>query len=190
MKRIVEDVTHEIEIKKSRFITKLFYVSNEEDIQQKMDEVKKEYKDASHYCYAYILSQQKKSSDDKEPGGTAGVPMMEVLTKKDLHFILCIVIRYFGGTKLGAGGLVRAYRRSVLEALSHAETKELQRGYLLLLETDFKEENALLEQIGKEAIMEKSYGDYLKLVAKVSIPLYEVLSKRYSRILILEQIWL
>lgn len=190
MKRIVEEVTHEIEIKKSRFITKLFYVSSEEDIQKKMDDVKKEYKDASHYCYAYLLPQQKKSSDDKEPGGTAGVPMMEVLEKNDLNFILSVVVRYFGGIKLGAGGLVRAYRRAVLEALSQAESKELQKGYLLLLETDFKEENTLLKLIGKDAIIEKSYGDYLKIVARVPISLYEVLSQHYERILILEKIWL
>ncbi len=190
MKKICHSVTSEIEIKKSRFITKLFYVTSLEEVQTIMGDLKKEYKDADHYCYAYIIHDLKKSSDDKEPGGTAGVPMMEVLSQYDLNLVLCVVIRYFGGIKLGAGGLVRAYRKAVLEALSVSEMKELEKGYLILLETEFQKENTLLGQIGKERILEKKYGDYLQIMAKVPLPLYETLSSQYSRIQILERIWL
>ena len=124
MKTIKENVINKIEINKSIFITELIKVKEKEEITKYLDEIKNKYKDATHYCYAYIIDDNKKSSDDGEPGGTAGVPIMDTLNKADLNYILCVVIRYFGGIKLGAGGLVRAYRKSVSEALSKASINE------------------------------------------------------------------
>ena len=139
MKSIKENITNKIEINKSIFITELIKVKNVEDISTLMDRIKDQYKDATHYCYAYIIDDLKKSSDDGEPGGTAGVPIMDTLNKVDLNYILCVVIRYFGGIKLGAGGLVRAYRKAVSDCLDKEEYYDLVDGYEL---TDTKvEEN-------------------------------------------------
>lgn len=114
---------YEIEIKKSRFLTYLFPIETPEDAQEKLAQIKKEHYKASHHCSAYILKPDasiKRMSDDGEPSGTAGVPMLEVLSKQNLTNIMAVVVRYFGGTKLGAGGLVRAYSGAVSEALQHA----------------------------------------------------------------------
>lgn len=167
MKRIKENSTYELEIKKSKFITKLYFIESIEEIKEYLEEIRKDYKDATHYCYAYILNDKKKSSDDGEPGGTAGVPMMEILNKHNLNFILCIVIRYFGGIKLGVGGLVRAYSKCVREAILNTEVIELEKGYIIEIETDYSNENRLIQLIGKENILEKSYDEKLKVTAKI-----------------------
>ena len=143
MKSIKKNIINKIEINKSIFITELIKVKDINDISPIMDSIKEKYKDATHYCYAYIIDDKKKSSDDGEPGGTAGVPIMDTLNKFDLNYILCVVIRYFGGIKLGAGGLVRAYRKSVSEALAQAEFNELINGYQIILETSYDKQKEL-----------------------------------------------
>ena len=109
MKVIKENVFNKLEINKSIFYTDLIKVYNKDEVIIELNKIKEKYKDATHYCYAYIIDDIKKSSDDGEPGGTAGVPIMETLNNKELNYILCVVTRYFGGIKLGAGGLFRAY---------------------------------------------------------------------------------
>ncbi|HHW69354.1 MAG TPA: YigZ family protein [Tenericutes bacterium] len=125
MKTIKENTTNDIIIKNSRFITKLVKVNNIDDIDKALNDLKEEYRGATHYCYAYIIGNIKRFNDDGEPGGTAGMPILNVLEKNNLNNILCVVIRYFGGIKLGAGGLVRAYTKSVTEALKTCETNKL-----------------------------------------------------------------
>lgn len=117
MYMIKENLENEIIINKSKFITKLYKVDSVIEINEILKNLKKEYKDATHICYAYIVGNNKKCSDDKEPKNTAGMPMLSVLENKELTSILSVVIRYFGGIKLGAGGLLRAYSNSVSEAL-------------------------------------------------------------------------
>lgn len=134
MKTIKKNVTNEIIINKSKFITKLIKINNEEEIKNKLDLLKKEYKDATHYCYAYITGNIKRFNDDGEPGGTAGMPILNVLENNDLTNILCVVIRYFGGIKLGAGGLVRAYTKSVTESLNNVEIVNLTNGVSFKIE--------------------------------------------------------
>lgn len=110
----------EIEIKKSRFICSLKRVNTEAEAKTFIQELKKEHWKANHNCSAYILGEQsqiQRSSDDGEPSGTAGVPMLEVLKKNELIDVVAVVTRYFGGTKLGAGGLIRAYSHSVSHAI-------------------------------------------------------------------------
>lgn len=143
MKSITENVTNKIEINKSIFITELVKIKDVSKIEDTLNEIKNKYKDATHYCYAYIIDDKKKSSDDGEPGGTAGVPIMEVLNKHDLNYIICVVIRYFGGIKLGAGGLVRAYSKSVAEALNISTFNELIKGYIIELETSYDKQKEL-----------------------------------------------
>lgn len=128
MKTIKKNVANEIIINKSKFITKLIKVNNEEEVKEKLDLLKREYKDATHYCYAYITGNIKRFNDDGEPGGTAGMPILNVLENNDLTNILGVVIRYFGGIKLGAGGLVRAYTKAITECLNNIEIVNLTDG--------------------------------------------------------------
>ena len=127
---IKQDGLHEIEIKKSRFICQLKRVSSEEEAREFINQVKKEHYKARHNCSAFILGEQatsKRSSDDGEPAGTAGVPMLTVLEQHHLTNVVAVVTRYFGGIKLGAGGLIRAYAGAVsqaIDAVGKVEVKE------------------------------------------------------------------
>ncbi|XMB71902.1 YigZ family protein [Mycoplasmatota bacterium WC30] len=120
MNSIREKTTNEIEIKKSKFIGVAIPVNNEVEIRDLLKNIRKEYVNANHYTYAYILGDLgniQKASDDGEPTRTAGFPILDVLLKQKLTNIILIVIRYFGGTKLGAGGLIRAYSSSASEVI-------------------------------------------------------------------------
>ncbi|MFJ7683282.1 YigZ family protein [Peribacillus butanolivorans] len=112
---------HEIVIEKSRFIAHIARVESEEVAQAFIQEIKKKHKDATHNCSAYMIGEQnqiQKALDDGEPSGTAGVPILEVLKKKDLKDTAVVVTRYFGGIKLGAGGLIRAYSKATSEGIN------------------------------------------------------------------------
>lgn len=118
---IQSDIENETIINKSRFITYLFKVESEDEAKAKIDEIKTLHKTANHNCSAYTIGdshQIQKANDDGEPSGTAGVPMLECLKKADIHNTVAIVTRYFGGIKLGTGGLIRAYQNGVSEAIS------------------------------------------------------------------------
>lgn len=118
MYTIVKDYRKEIVIEKSRFICSLKKVNSEEEAQEFIKAVKKEFWDATHNCSAYLVDDlSQRSSDDGEPAGTAGIPMLDVLRKNHLTGTAAVVTRYFGGIKLGAGGLVRAYSGSVTGAV-------------------------------------------------------------------------
>ncbi|MBD1381380.1 YigZ family protein [Metabacillus arenae] len=112
---------HEIVIQKSRFICYLNRAKTEEEAQDFINKIKKKHWNANHNCSAYLIGEQdqiQKANDDGEPSGTAGVPMLEVLKKRQLKDTVAVVTRYFGGVKLGAGGLIRAYGKSVSEGLN------------------------------------------------------------------------
>ena len=138
MKSIKEKITNEIIINKSKFITILEQINEIDEVQTKLKNIKKQYKDATHYCYAYIIQNHEKCSDDKEPSGTAGIPILNVLKQNNLTNILCIVIRYFGGIKLGTGGLIRAYNTSVSETLNKATITNLVKGYNITIEFPYE----------------------------------------------------
>ena len=138
MLSVKEKVKTLYEIQKSKFYCILIRIDNLDFISLKLDEIRKEYKDATHYCYAYILDNYKKCSDDGEPSGTAGMPILNVLEQNNLNHILCVVIRYFGGIKLGAGGLVRAYSKAVTTALDNANLITLVKGYEVNLTTTYE----------------------------------------------------
>ena len=165
---IDKNVSNEIIIKNSRFITFLFKVETKNEIENKLELIKKDHPKATHYCYAYITSEFKKSSDDGEPGGTAGVPILNVLEKEKLTNVLAIVVRYFGGIKLGAGGLVRAYSKSITEALSKTNYISLVDGYLIELTFDYKNQKnidyILKDSIIKEQIFQEKI--YYKVLIK------------------------
>ncbi len=112
---------HEIVIERSKFVAQIARATTEEEAQAFIQEIKKKHWDATHNCSAYLIgehNQIQKANDDGEPSGTAGVPMLEVLKKRDLKDTVVVVTRYFGGIKLGAGGLIRAYGKAVSEGLN------------------------------------------------------------------------
>lgn len=112
---------HEIIIEKSRFLSHIARVETEDAAQAFIQEIKKKHKDATHNCSAYLIGEQnqiQKALDDGEPSGTAGVPILEVLKKKELKDTAVVVTRYFGGIKLGAGGLIRAYSKATSEGIN------------------------------------------------------------------------
>ena len=126
MKTIAKAVESEINVKKSQFICHLFPTKTKKESKEIILKVNEQYNDATHNCTAYIVSDGEGFDDDGEPGGTAGKPMINVLRKNNLHNVTAVVTRYFGGIKLGAGGLVRAYSKSVLEAINEAEILEVE----------------------------------------------------------------
>ena len=119
-----KNTNNEIVIKKSRFLTHIKRTVSEEEAKDFIDEIKKEHKAANHNCSAYIIGKSaliQKADDDGEPQGTAGVPILEVLKKEELYNVTVVVTRYFGGIKLGGGGLIRAYSQSASAAVEAAE---------------------------------------------------------------------
>lgn len=127
MRTIYAPARSEIEIKRSRFIASLARTDSEEAAREFIAQIRREFPDARHHCTAFIIHQDTgpdtaRSSDDGEPAGTAGGPMLKVLTESGLTNVTCIVTRYFGGTKLGTGGLVRAYSEAVQQVLKNAQT--------------------------------------------------------------------
>ena len=116
---IKNDLNGELIVNKSRFITYVYKVNNVLEVNEKIDALKAKYKDATHYCYSYIIDNIKRFNDDKEPSHTAGMPILNVLESKNLNYVLAVVVRYFGGVKLGASGLVRAYTNAVSNTISN-----------------------------------------------------------------------
>lgn len=113
--KLLNNIT--LEVKKSKFIAYYYEISSEDEIDIILDNIKKEHKKARHIPYAYKLFNTAKKSDDKEPGGTAGSPILNILEKNNLNNSLIVVVRYFGGIKLGAGGLIRAYSNAAREVI-------------------------------------------------------------------------
>ncbi|MCO7180322.1 YigZ family protein [Lactococcus formosensis] len=137
---IKEDFTAEEEIKKSRFICHLKRVYTEEEARSFISEIKKEHHKANHNCSAFTLGDRQeiqRSSDDGEPSGTAGVPMLEILKKREITNVCAVVTRYFGGIKLGAGGLIRAYAGSVGHALDQVGLVKFVTQEQLILTLDY-----------------------------------------------------
>lgn len=152
---------NEIIIKNSRFITLLYKINSIDEITKYLDEAKKLYPKATHYCYAYILNEYKRSSDDGEPGGTAGLPILNVLEKENINKVLVIVVRYFGGIKLGAGGLVRAYSKSVKEAITNSEIISLIPGKLIEIIFDYPQQKQLDYLLKESIIIKQEFNEQI-----------------------------
>ena len=133
----------EIVEKKSKFIANLYYVENKEQAENKIKELKKKYFDARHNCVAYRVIENEniieKSSDDGEPSGTAGAPMLNILQKNNLCNVLVVVTRYFGGILLGTGGLVRCYSEATIRAIENADKIEICQGVEFKVRLEYSE---------------------------------------------------
>lgn len=132
-KTIRNNEVSEIEEKRSKFIASIFYVETIDEVENAIKQVKKKYHDAKHNCYAYIINEKgnilKRFSDDGEPSGTAGSPILNTIEKNNLYNVLIIVTRYFGGILLGTGGLVRAYTEAATKSIEKAGVVEQELGY-------------------------------------------------------------
>ena len=161
LKTIKENTISKYEINKSIFICCLYKINSIDEVKTYLEETKNNFKDATHYTYAYIIDEARKSSDDGEPGDTAGVPIMEVLLKHELNYVLCIVIRYFGGIKLGTGGLVRAYRKSACIGIDNSTLLNLVDGYKIEITASYEEQKNI-EKLIKNYTFSKTYTDIVK----------------------------
>lgn len=170
---IYEGGEAEIVEKKSRFIAHTYHVTTEEEVQEVLEKVRKEYWDARHNCWAYVLGKDQVSarcSDDGEPSQTAGKPMLDVIMGQDLHDTLVIVTRYFGGTLLGTGGLVRAYSKATQEGLTHSKIITRIYGFKLNIKTDYTGLGKIQYLLGKRGlqILDTVYSDAVELTVLVS----------------------
>ena len=170
---IYEGGTDEIVEKKSRFIAQVFPVETEEEVATILEQMKKKYWDARHNCYAFVLgeaSQISRCSDDGEPSGTAGRPILEVINGKELTNILIVVTRYFGGTLLGTGGLVRAYSSSVQAGLASSQIVTRISGSKLQITTDYTGLGKIQYILGENGIqiLDTQYTDQVVLEVLLS----------------------
>ena len=167
----------EITEKKSRFIATVHSVESEEEALAFLEEMKKKYWDARHNCYVYSIGMNReftRCSDDGEPSGTAGRPMLDVILGEDIYNVAVVVTRYFGGVLLGTGGLVRAYSKAVQEGLAASKVILKQKGIALKITTDYTGLGKIQYIAGERNIpvLDSEYTD--KVVMKLLVPVQDV----------------
>jgi uncharacterized YigZ family protein len=172
-KAVYEGGEGEIVEKKSRFIATVKPVESEEEALEFIAGLKKKYWNATHNCSAFVVGERQelqRCSDDGEPQGTAGRPMLEVLLGEDIHNAAVVVTRYFGGTLLGTGGLVRAYSKAVQEGLKNSVIIEKQPGFLLKMQTDYNGIGKIQYLLGQRGltVTDSEYTD--KVVLETLVP--------------------
>lgn len=155
--------------KKSKFIGYAFKVESEEEALEKLDFIKNKHKDATHNCSAYIIGEEKliqRYSDDGEPSGTAGVPILEVIKKEDITNILVVVTRYFGGTLLGAGGLVRSYTKGAKIAIDSSVKVEMFEYNKISIKYDYTYHGSIENYLIKNGyiILKENYTDVVEII--------------------------
>ena len=169
--------------KKSKFIAHIYYVETKKQAEEIIKQLKTKYSDAKHNCYAYSILEQgsviTKSSDDGEPSGTAGIPILNVIKEKKLTNTLIVVTRYFGGILLGTGGLVRAYTKSAVDAVEKSEIVEKELGYLVKFKTDYSKLEQLKYYLNQNKcnICDIIYLEKIELKAEVLKNIKEELEK-------------
>ena len=179
MYTIKEEYKFEQIINKSTFICYLFPCETVEEAYEKINQIRKIHYDATHNCYAMITGVEipsARSSDDGEPSKTAGIPIYEVLHKNELTNIVAIVTRYFGGVKLGAGGLIRAYSGSVAKALQNAKLIKIEKMKNLKISFNYNYINEVNKVLENESEISKDFGSNVTYI-------YDVLEENYQSII-------
>lgn len=172
---IKNNVYDELIIKKSKFISFLYKVDSIDSVKLYLSELSNKYSDATHICYAYIIDNVKRFSDDGEPSKTAGMPILNVLESKNLNHVLLCVVRYFGGIKLGANGLVRAYSQSSKDVVNKSEIVSLISGITVQI-CFLYEKTKLIENLLKNCnIVFKDYSDYVTYKFTISLEDFNVI---------------
>ena len=190
MYTIKENSKYELIVKNSRFITLLYKVSSWSEALDILDKVREEYPDATHYCYGFIADEVERCSDDGEPSGTAGMPILKVLKANNLNYILGIVIRYFGGIKLGAAGLIRAYSKGVANAIKENQLKELVKGINLDITFNWESLKQIDYLLKDVKINEKTFLDSIKYNIDIPDDLLEVIISKVNSYEIIKDIYI
>ena len=184
-KVLYEEATAEIVEKKSRFIAYLKPVNSEEEVGAFVDSIKKMNWNARHNCSAAVVglnNEFSRCSDDGEPSGTAGKPMLEVLLGEGVHNIAVVVTRYFGGILLGTGGLVRAYQKAVKEGLAVAKILEKQQGFQVTIKTDYNGLGKIQYLAAQEGIftVDTQYAEDVTVILMVGTDVWNSFSKKVT----------
>lgn len=184
---VYEGGSDEIVEKKSRFIAHVFPVNTEEEAMEKIESVRKEYWDARHNCHAFVIGEHheiSRCSDDGEPSGTAGRPILEVLTGAGIHNALIVVTRYFGGTLLGTGGLVRAYSQASQAGLAASRVIAKQPGRRVTIETDYNGVGKLQYLVGKRnlPVLDTIYLDAVRMTVLAAEGEYQGFLKEVTEV--------
>ena len=193
-KTVYEGGEGEIVEKKSRFIATVRPVETEEEALAFIEEMKKKYWDARHNCYVYSIGMNReftRCSDDGEPSGTAGRPILEVINGKELTNILIVVTRYFGGTLLGTGGLVRAYSQSAQAGIMASKVIRKEVGYRVSIDTDYNGIGKLqyVAMQNNIAILDTQYTDKVQMILLVPIEQTESLLKEVTEATAGQSVW-
>ena len=158
MFRIKDIVEDEFTLNKSRFITYLKRVNTQQEAIDYIAQINKEHPKATHHCQAVLIAENTQSSnDDGEPSGTAGLPMLEILRKKNMELIVAVVVRYYGGVKLGAGGLIRAYSKGVNDALNSTTLYKVVNMDKYQVIVDYKYADQIEHLLSDKQLLEKDY---------------------------------
>jgi uncharacterized YigZ family protein len=160
------NTSHRIIIKKSEFITELYRVFSLEEINVIIKDVHKRHPKATHICSAYRVNHLEKSNDDGEPSGTAGLPMLEVLRKQNIVDVLALVIRYYGGIQLGAGGLTRAYSNSVVQAIETIKLNPIMEMIDTLIQFPITYTDIILNKLKDFEVLNKTFSDHVQLTIR------------------------
>lgn len=185
MNTIISNKKLEYTINKSKFISFIYYVENEEQVQDILNKLKKEYADSTHICYAYIVDEINKYNDDKEP--VAALPMLNILKGNNLNYVLSVIVRYFGGIKLGVGGLSRAYSNGTKIVIEN-NTKPLIEGYLIDISFDYDKINNIDFLLKDTKIIEKKFEEKINYVFLISCSNYENIKEKLNQISTLNNI--
>ena len=185
MQTILTKTSYEETIKNSKFISIIIPIKEENDVKKELLKIKETYKNATHYCYAYRFTSKKGFSDDGEPNKTAGLPILTILEKEDLINILVIVVRYFGGIKLGPGGLIRAYTKLTKEVINKSSKTSLTTGYEVTISFPYAKEKEINYLLKDFTIINKSYTTACFYTVNIPkeflnrlIPLVEIIAKK------------
>lgn len=186
LKTVLKEVETEVIEKKSRFIANLYPITSKKEAEEKITNIKKKYRDARHHCFAFSVYEENqkytKCSDDGEPSGTAGVPILNVIEKNELTNILIVVTRYFGGILLGTGGLTRAYSKSATDVIQETEIIEIQEGMQVKLLLNYQESEDFKLYCKKNhiSITKTDFSDKVVFYLELSQDQYESLVKQQN----------
>lgn len=149
----------EMVIKNSKFISLIFRVYSKDDVNNILNSVKDEYQGATHYCYGYVIDSDIRTNDDNEPSGTAGYPILNQITSNNLNYTLIVVVRYFGGIKLGAGPLTRAYAKVARNVINRDNIVMLEKGYDISINFNYNDIKDIDYILGNCKIINKSFDN-------------------------------
>lgn len=168
MKSIISKEIYEVTIKNSKFIGVIIPIESINDVKNNLNKIKEEYKNATHYCYAFKLINDKGFSDDREPNKTAGIPILNVIEGNDLVNVLVVVIRYFGGIKLGPGGLIRAYSNTTKEVINKSNKVDLINGFYASITFPYSLEKEINYILRNSIIKDKIYKENCTYIIEVT----------------------